>query len=321
MKKLNVAILGLGVVGGGTYDILKANRDLIEERTETEIEVKRIFGRRHRDDVGKELFTLNYDDILNDLEIDVVAETLGGIEPALTFMLEAMKRGKHVVTANKAAVAAGWDELNRTASEHGVKFLYEASVCGGMPIFAAIKGNLGANRFLEVRGIINSTTNYILSKMASEGKSYEEALRDAQAMGTVERDPSSDVSGMDSANKLCILMALLFGKHIPPKDIPRTGITEITKEEMAEAKRSGQAIKLIAHAWLEDGELKCYVRPEKIDKDDPLFIANNEKNALVVISDMSGINMFYGNGAGPLVTGSAVAGDILSIALNGGKEA
>ena len=277
MKKLNVAILGLGVVGGGTYDILRTNRDLITERTGTEIEVTRIFGRRHRDDVNEDLFTLDYDDILNDPEIDVVAETLGGIEPALTFMLEAMKRGKHVVTANKAAVAAGWDELNRTADEQGVRFLYEASVCGGMPIFAAIKGNLGANRFLEVRGIINSTTNYILSRMAREGKSYEEALRDAQTMGTVERNPSSDVSGMDSANKLSILMALLFGKHIPPGDIPRTGITGITVEDMAEAGRNGQAIKLIAHAWLEDGELKCSVRPERIDKDDPLFIANEER--------------------------------------------
>ena len=251
MKKLNVAILGLGVVGGGTYDILNANRDLITERTENEIVVKRIFGRRHRDDVPEELFTLDYDDILNDPEIRVVAETLGGIEPALTFMLEAMKRGKHVVTANKAAVAAGWDELNETAKANNVKFLYEASVCGGMPIFAAIKGNLGANRFLEIRGIINSTTNYILSKMAREGKSYEEALLDAQAMGTVERDPSADVSGMDSANKLCILMSLLFKKHIPPESIPRMGITEITKEDMAEAERNGQVIKLIAHAWLE----------------------------------------------------------------------
>jgi homoserine dehydrogenase len=319
MKKLNVAILGLGVVGGGTYDILRTNRDLITERTGCEIEVRKIFGRRHRDDVAEELFTLDYDEILNDPETDVVCETLGGVEPALSFMLEAMRRGKHVVTANKAAVAAGWDELNETAKLNGVQFLYEASVCGGMPVLSAIRGNLSANRFLEVRGIINSTTNYILSKMAREGKSYEEALKDAQAMGTVERDPSSDVSGMDSANKLCILMSLLFGKHIPPEEIPRTGITELTKEDMAEAGRNGQVIKLVARAWLEGDELKCYVRPERIAKDDPLAMANNEKNALIVTSDMSGINMFYGNGAGPLVTGSAVAGDILSIALMGGK--
>ena len=319
MNKLNVAILGLGVVGGGTYDILQTNRDLVTERTGYEIEVKRIFGRRHREDVPEELFTLNYDDILNDPEIDVVCETLGGIEPSRSFMLEAMKRGKHVVTANKAAVAAGWDELNDQAKANGVRFLYEASVCGGMPVLSAIRGNLSANRFLEVRGIINSTTNYILSKMAREGKSYEEALRDAQAMGTVERDPSSDVSGMDSANKLCILMSLLFGTHIPPEDIPRTGITELTREDMAEAERNQQVIKLVAHGWLEDGELKCYVRPERIGRDDPLAMANDEKNALIVTSDMSGINMFYGNGAGPLVTGSAVAGDILSIALMGGK--
>ncbi len=319
MKKLNVAILGLGVVGGGTYDILRTNRDLITERTGCEIEVRKIFGRRHRDDVAEELFTLDYDEILNDPETDVVCETLGGVEPALSFMLEAMRRGKHVVTANKAAVAAGWDELNETAKSNGVQFLYEASVCGGMPVLSAIRGNLSANRFLEVRGIINSTTNYILSKMAREGKSYEEALKDAQAMGTVEREPSSDVSGMDSANKLCILMSLLFGKHIPPEEIPRTGITELTKEDMAEAGRNGQVIKLVARAWLEGDELKCYVRPERIAKDDPLAMANDEKNALIVISDMSGINMFYGNGAGPLVTGSAVAGDILSIALMGGK--
>lgn len=319
MKKLNVAILGLGVVGGGTYDILRTNRDLITERTGCEIEVRKIFGRRHRDDVAEELFTLDYDEILNDPETDVVCETLGGVEPALSFMLEAMRRGKHVVTANKAAVAAGWDELNSAAEANGVQFLYEASVCGGMPVLSAIRGNLSANRFLEVRGIINSTTNYILSKMAREGKSYEEALKDAQAMGTVERDPSSDVSGMDSANKLCILMSLLFGKHIPPEEIPRTGITELTKEDMAEAGRNGQVIKLVAHAWLEGDELKCYVRPERIAKDDPLAMANDEKNALIVTSDMSGINMFYGNGAGPLVTGSAVAGDILSIALMGGK--
>ena len=319
MKKINAAILGLGVVGGGTYDILKTNKALISERTGCDIEVKRIFGRRHRDDVPEELFTLDYEDILNDPEIDVVAETLGGIEPALSFMVRAMNKGKHVVTANKAAVASGWDVLNSASRKNGVQFLYEASVCGGMPVISAIRGNLSANRFLEVRGIINSTTNYILSKMAREDKSYEEALRDAQVMGTVERDPSSDVSGMDSANKLCILMALLFGKHIPPEDIPRKGITDLTREDMAEAGTDDQVIKLVARAWLEDGELRCYVRPERIGKDDPLFLVSDEKNALIVNSDMSGINMFYGNGAGSLVTGSAVAGDILTIALTGGR--
>ena len=314
MKKLNVAILGCGTVGGGTYDILLKNHDLIQKRTGADIRVTRILDIRHREDIPEELYTANIDEIFADPEIDCVVETLGGIEPSTSFMLGAMKAGKHVISANKAAIANSWQELNETAKDNDVQFLFEASVGGGIPVLTAIRGQLQGNNFLEVMGIVNGTTNYILTKMTEEGASYEDVLKDAQEKGFAEKDPTADVDGIDAANKLSILIALLFGQYIAPMDIPRCGIRHITQLDIAEAEMKGEKIKLIAHAILkDDGTIKCSVKPEGIPKSHPLAGVSNEFNAVYVVGDMVGETMFYGKGAGALPTGAAIVGDIISL--------
>ena len=312
MKKLKIAILGLGTVGGGVYDILKENCKVISNKNNVEITVKKIFGRRHRDDVPKELFTLDIDEIINDKEIDAVVETLGGIDPAKEFVVKALKSGKHVVTANKALLASYWEELNSIANENNVMLLFEASVGGGIPVISALKGNLSGNNFVEVMGIVNGTTNYILTKM-TEGMTYDEALNEAKEKGFAEANPIADVDGIDAANKLSILMALMFDKAVDPMSIPRCGIRHLTQLDIAEADMKKKKIKLIAHAWLKDGELKCSVKPEGIPNDHPLAGVSNEFNAIYIVGDKVGEVMLYGKGAGAYPTGSAVVGDLIEI--------
>ncbi|MGN1143694.1 MAG: homoserine dehydrogenase, partial [Anaerovoracaceae bacterium] len=260
MKALKIGILGLGTVGGGTYTILTENKDLITKRTGCNVEVVRILDRFKKPGVPEELYTEDPDDVLANSEIDLVVETLGGIEPATSFMLQAMEHGKHVVTANKAAVAASYQKLHEAAEKNGVKFLYEASVGGGIPVLTSIQNELQGNRFLEVMGIVNGTTNYILTKMTEEGADYADVLKDAQAKGFAEADPTADVEGIDVANKLSILIALAFDKYIAPTDIPTTGISAITSEDIAAAAAEGCKLKLIAHASLkEDGSVEASV--------------------------------------------------------------
>ena len=313
MKKLNVAILGLGTVGGGVYDILIKNSDIITKRTNAEISVKKIFGRRHRDDIPEEMFTLNIDDIVNDPEIDAVVETLGGIEPAHEFAVKAMKAKKHFITANKAMLAANFKELNTLSEENDVKLLYEASVAGGIPVITSIRNELVGNRFTEVMGIINGTTNFILTKMDEEGAEYKDALKVAQEKGFAEADPTADVDGIDAANKLSILIALMFNEYVDPMSIPRCGIRHLTQLDFAEAKMKNKKIKLIAHAWVQNGKLKYSVKPEGVSIDHPLAKVNNEYNAVYVTCDAVGDVMYYGKGAGAYPTGSAVVGDIISL--------
>lgn len=314
MKKLTVGILGPGTVGGGAYKILTENHDLIERRTGVSIEVVKLLTRRHRPEFPAALLTDDPDDILSNPDVDVVVETIGGIEPATSFMLQAMKHGKHVVTANKAAAAANYEELVKTAGKNGVKFLFEASVGGGIPVLTSIQGALSGNNFLEVMGIVNGTTNYILTKMTEDGADYADVLKDAQSKGFAEADPTADVEGIDAANKLCILTALLFDKYVAPADISTVGISRITAADIAAAAAEGCKIKLIAHAVLKDGQVECSVSPEKLPVSHPLAGVNNEFNAVYVTGDMVGEVMFYGKGAGALPTGSAIVGDIISIA-------
>ena len=312
MKNMKVGILGYGTVGGGTHEILTKNHDLIAERTGVDIEVKRVLRRKPSD---SDLVVNDPDAILNDPEIDVVVEVMGGIEPATSYMLRAMENGKHVVTANKAAVAAGYEKLTETARKNNVELLFEAAVAGGIPVLTAIQNPLQGNKFVEVMGILNGTTNYILTKMTEDGASYAEVLKDAQAKGFAEADPTADVEGLDAANKLSILIALLFDKYVAPTDIPTTGISKITLDDIAAAAAEGCKIKLIGHATLaEDGKLTYSVKPEKLPVSHPLAGVSNEFNAVYVTGDMVGELMFYGKGAGALPTGSAVVGDIISIA-------
>lgn len=315
MKTLKVGILGCGTVGGGTYDILTKNHDLIMERTGVDIKVTKILDKRHREDIPAFLYTDVPEEVTQSTDVDVVVETLGGIDFPKTVMADALMHGKHVVTANKAAIAPNLRYLTDLAKNNGVEFLYEASVGGGIPVLTAIRNQLSGNNFVEVMGIVNGTTNYILTKMTEEGAKYEDVLKDAQQKGFAEADPTADVDGIDAANKLSILIALLFDKYIDPMDIPRVGIRHLTQLDIGEAAVKNQKIKLIAHAKLDDkGELKCSVKPEGIDNSHPLACVSNEFNAIYVVGDMVGETMFYGKGAGALPTGSAIVGDIIAIA-------
>ena len=317
MKTAKIGLLGFGNVGGGTYKILTENKEIIKERIGVSPEVVKILarskGKKRFCEAPESIMTMDPDEILNNEDIDIVVEMLGGIEPATSFMLQAMKNGKHVISANKAAIAANYDKLVKTAKENNVEFLFEASVAGGIPVLTTITNALQANKFVEVMGILNGTTNYILTKMTEEGLAYEDVLKDAQEKGFAEADPTADVEGIDAANKLSILMALCFNKYVAPDQIPTTGISKITADDIKEATEAGKKIKLIGRAVLKDGEVEYSVQPLKLDASHPLAGVSNEFNAVYITGDMVGELMFYGRGAGPLPTGSAVCGDILSI--------
>ncbi len=318
MRPVNVAILGLGTVGGGTYDILKMNAELIEKRTGRQIRVTKVLDKAVDKCLAKglteDMIVDDPEKIFADPEIDIVVEALGGIQPSTDFMLKAMKAGKSVVTPNKAAVAANFDELKKTAEENGVGFRFEASVGGGIPALTAIMEALSGNEFTEVMGILNGTTNYILTKMTDLGLDYGEVLKDAQAKGFAEADPTADVEGIDVANKLSILMALCFDKYVKPADIPTKGISHITMADIEAAKAKGCRIKLIAKAAINDGKLEYSVAPMEIENSHPLAGVSNEFNAIYVTGNAVDEVMFYGKGAGALPTGSAIVGDIIAIA-------
>lgn len=318
MKTVKIGILGLGTVGGGTYEILQMNKDLIEKRINREIEVVKVLE-RNTDRVkslglSPEAATENPDDILKNKDIDIVIEALGGIEPSTTFMLTAMEHGKSVVTPNKAAVAANYAKLQETAKANNVLFKFEASVGGGIPALTAIQEALAGNEFTEVMGIVNGTTNYILTKMTDLGLNYEDVLKDAQAKGFAEADPTADVEGIDVANKLSILMALAFDKYVPPTEIPTVGISKITMDDIEAAKKKNCKIKLIAHAKKDGDNIVYSVKPMEIENSHPLAGVSNEFNAIYITGNAVDEVMFYGKGAGALPTGSAVVGDILAIA-------
>ena len=319
MRTIKVGLLGLGNIGVGTYKTLEMNREGIAGRTGADIRITKILEKdvdRERDiTVSKDQFVSSLEDITNDPEIDIVIELLGGVEPAGTFMEQALLAGKHVVTANKAAVAANWDRLKAAAAKGNAMFKFEASVGGGIPVLTALDGALAANEFEEVMGIVNGTTNYILYKMTAEGLDYDTVLKDAQAKGFAEADPTADVEGIDAANKLSILMALMFNKYVAPAEIPTEGISQITAADIEAAKAEGCVIKLIAHAKkLADGSIEYAVKPMNIELSHPLAGVNAEFNAVFVKGNAVGELMFYGPGAGPLPTGSAVMGDVIEIA-------
>lgn len=318
MKTIKVGMLGFGNVGTGTYQTLEMNRELIEKHVGASVEISKILV----NDVTKPrqvvtpngVLTDNVADIIDNPEIDIVAEVLGGIEPASEYMLKALNNGKHVVTANKAAVAANYDKLFKAAADNGVSLRPEACVAGGIPILNAITTVLGANKFDEILGILNGTTNYILTQMTDNGLDYADVLKDAQAKGFAEADPTADVEGIDAANKLSIMIALAFGHYVHPDDIPTEGISKITKADIDKATAEGCKIKLIASAKNEDGKLTYSVKPVALPVDHPLASVSNEFNAVFVKGNAVGELMFYGKGAGPLPTGSAVMGDILMAA-------
>ena len=325
MRTIHVGMLGIGNIGKGTWQTLEQGRARIEETTGLDIRIDRILCRTIRPEraeaIGvtpaqaEALFTTDPAAILDDPAIDIVVELMGGIEPATSYMAQALKNGKHVVTANKAAIAANGEMLSQLAKENNVMLRFEASVAGGIPIINAVSSPLLANTFSEMHGILNGTTNYILTQMSEYGKDYAEVLKDAQAKGFAEADPTADVEGIDAANKLSILISLIFGIKVGPDEIAREGITRISAHDIRFAKESGYRIKLLASAAEKDGKVYCSVEPALVPEDHPLASVSNEFNAVFVTGSAVDSLMFYGRGAGPLPTGSAVMGDVIEIAV------
>ena len=317
-KMIKAGMLGIGNVGTGTYRTLEMNRQKIYETTGLDIEIVKILNRSPEKDRGiyipPEKYTQNVDDILNDPEIDIVIELIGGIEPATEYMARALANGKSVVTANKAALAANGSKLAKIAQENHVLLRFEAAVAGGIPILTSLTTALLSNRFTEVHGILNGTTNYILTQMSENGTPYEEVLKDAQAKGFAEADPTADVGGFDAANKLSILMSLVFGINAGPDVIPTVGITSVGQEDIKYASENGYRIKLLASAREIDGKVYGNVEPALVPVSHPLASVSNEFNAVFVSGNAVDDLMFYGRGAGPLPTGSAVLGDVIGIA-------
>lgn len=320
MKKVKIALLGLGNVGRGVWMILNSNKEEIRKRSGYEIEVAKILVRDIDKDRGfeiqKELITNNFQEILDDDSIKIIVEVMGGIEPAREYMLEAMSRKKHIITANKMLLATGGDELFEKADKEEVMFKYEASVAGGIPIINGINESLTANRVERLYGIVNGTTNYILTKMDYEGLSFKDALKEAQEKGYAEADPTSDIEGYDSQYKLAILSSLAFGTKINVNDVYREGITKIEDVDMDYAKEFKKVIKLLAIVKDNEGKLELRVHPTMIPQNHPLANVNDSFNAVLIRGNAVGDLMFYGRGAGDLPTGSAVVSDIVSILRN-----
>ncbi|MCL2699669.1 MAG: homoserine dehydrogenase [Defluviitaleaceae bacterium] len=317
---MSIAILGYGIVGSGAFDYLGANKDRLRQRTGAEVNVKWILDLKDKIDVGAQKFlTHNASDILDDPEVTIVVECMGGIEPAYTYVKTALTNGKSVVTSNKELVAARGGELLAIAKANSVNFLFEASVGGGIPIILPLEQSLMLDDITQIAGILNGTTNYILTNMKNRGISFDEALKEAQDAGFAEANPSADVDGFDTCRKLAILLSLTLGKQVDFNDIPITGITKITQEDFALAASKGKTIKLLGMAKIDGGRLSARVAPFMIDLTHPLANIYNEYNAISVTGKLSGDMMFCGKGAGKLPTAAAVITDVAMCARHPDK--
>lgn len=320
MEKIRIALLGLGNVGQGVCKILNTNKKEIMMKCGYEIEIAKILVRDANKPRGVEIpqdvITTDAREIFRDDSIKIVIELMGGTEPAREYMLKAMKCKKHVVTANKLVIATQGEELFRTAEREQVLFYYEASVGGGIPIIREINESLTANKIEKLVGIINGTTNYILSKMTTEGMDFADALKEAQDKGYAEADPTSDVEGFDAAYKLAIMASLSFDTKVDFSSIYREGISNVKAVDIAYADKLGYVIKLLAIGKETDNKLELRVHPTMVPKDHPIANVNDSFNAILIKGNAVGDLMLYGRGAGDLPTGSAVVGDIISILRN-----
>ncbi len=313
---INIAIFGFGVVGGGTAEVLTENASLIASRVGEPINIKYILDLRDfPDSPFRDCVVHDIDVILNDPEVKICAELMGGSHPAYEFSVRAMKAGKSVVTSNKEVVANFGPELLKTADECGVRYLFEASVGGGIPVIHPIGSCLTANDISEVDGILNGTTNYILTEMFTKGKDFDSALKEAQEKGYAERNPSADVDGIDACRKISILSAIAFGSLVPPEEISTEGIRGVTATDVANAKKIGAAIKLIGRAVKVRDKISACVAPMFVRETNPLAGITGVYNGILVNGNAIGDVMFYGRGAGKLPTASAVVSDIIEIAM------
>lgn len=320
MKEVKVGLIGFGTVGAGVVKILQKNSKLIEARMGAKVVLKRIADVDLKADRGVRvnpgLFTRKAEDVIRDPDIDIVMELIGGIEPAKTFILQAIQNRKHVVTANKALLALHGDEIFKAAQRYGVDVNFEASVGGGIPLIRSIKEGLVANRIESIFGILNGTSNYILAKMTDEGKAFRDVLREAQEKGYAEADPTYDIEGIDAAHKLAILIRLAFGTRIRFDDIFIGGISEITPLDIQFGKEFGYRIKLLAIAKIDNGKIEARVHPTMIPEEHLLSTVGGVFNAIYIKGDAVGPTLFYGQGAGQMPTGSAVVGDLIEMGRN-----
>ena len=317
MKKINIGLIGFGNIGCGMIKILQQRKSLLAQKIGIEIVIKKIcdkdLTKKRNVFVDKSLLTNNAFDIINDPQIDIIVELIGGINPAKDLILAALRKGKHVVTANKALLAEHGNELFREAGERGKNIYFEASVGAGIPIIKSIKEGLVANKFSSIFGIVNGTSNYVLTKMSKEGCTFANAIAAAQAKGFAEKDPTFDIQGIDSAHKLVLLTYLAFGKIVNMKDIFIEGISQISAADIAYAKELGYEIKLLAIAKKEADELEVRVHPTLLPTNHLLSSVNGVFNAIYVSSDLAGELMFYGPGAGQLAAASGVVSDIVDL--------
>lgn len=315
MKKIGVALLGLGVVGGGTYNILKNNHESIKKNDGIDIEVLHIIekntARCQQFGVDMSTVSTDIDRVVNDDRVNIVAEFFGGIEPAKSFLIKCLLKGKSIVTSNKELISKHWPELEDAAKKGKAGVYFEASCVGGVPIIRTLTESMQGNNITSLKGIVNGTTNYILSKMDGENQDYNTALSKAQELGYAEANPSADVDGFDSTYKLSILSTLAFRTKVPIEAIYREGITKINKIDMDYGKKFGYTLKLLAIAKKVDNKIEARVHPAFISSDNPMSMVKGSFNAVMLNGDNVGDIMLYGRGAGALPTGSAIVSDIV----------
>lgn len=320
MKEIQVAILGLGTVGTGVYKVLNASGDDILQKTGCQINVKKILVRNLEKAAAKvedaSILTNNWDDIVNDPDIQIVVEVMGGMNPAKTYILEALEAGKNVVTANKDLIAEDGRVLLETAEKNKKDFLFEAAVAGGIPIIRPMRQCLAGNHIDTVMGIVNGTTNFILSKMTQENMDFSEALAIATELGYAEADPTADVEGLDAGRKVAIMASIAFNSRVTFSDVYTEGITKITARDIRYATELNQVIKLLGVAKNTENGIEASVYPMLISKDHPLASVNDSFNAVFLHGDAVDDAMFYGRGAGELPTASAIVGDVIDVARN-----
>ena len=319
---ISIALLGFGCVGSGTAEVLTENKKIIEERLGCEYKIKYILDLREFPDspFGK-LVVHDFNTILNDSEVTVVAEMMGGSHPAYDFTKACLEAGKSVITSNKEVVAKYGVELGEIAAKSGARYMFEASVGGGIPLIRPMTVDLASNKIKKINGILNGTTNYIITSMRDAGVSFEDALTEAQKLGYAEANPAADVEGIDAARKAVILGAVATGKLISPEVIHREGVTKITLADVSLARKLGYEIKLIGYVEDIDGKLMCFVSPMAVPNSNPLARVDGVFNGVLINANMVGEVMFYGPGAGKLPTASAVVADIVDVIAKRNTEA
>lgn len=316
---MNIAILGYGTVGSGVVEVINTNKESINKRAGREITIKHVLDlKKFPGDPIEDVLTDDFNTILNDQEVDIVVEVMGGLEPAYTFVKESLKSGKSVVTSNKELVAKYGASLLQLAKEKSVNFLFEASVGGGIPIIRPLNESLTADEIYEITGILNGTTNFILTKMEQEGRPFEEVLKEAQDLGYAEADPEADVEGHDACRKIAILASLASAKQVNFEEIPTQGITNVSMEDMEYASKMGYTIKLLGTCQVKGKEMFARVSPAMIPADHPLAPVQDVFNAILIKGNVIGEVMFYGQGAGKLPTASAVVADVVEAAKHKG---